>query len=372
MTRRSEVLIVVTLGALFAASCASAPAPEKTARPVRVWRAEPAATAETLRYSASLQPREQVAVAFKVSGYVQDILQVSGADGQPRAVQQGDVVKRGTVLARLRDDDSRERVNQARAQQAEAAASLDKARRDHERAERLYATQSLTRPDYDAANAAFEMAQARAAGARAQLETAEISWRDASLAAPMDAVVLSRSVEAGTLAAPGTVAFVIADVRRVKAVFGVPDRMVPALAPGQSLAVKAEAADTVGRISAIAPSADPQSRVFMVEVTIDNPTGALKPGMVASVIVDDGAPAAADAKQPGVPLSAVVKSGDGKYAVFVVEGAGETSTARLRPVSLGEIAGGRIRVASGLAALEPVIVSGATLLVDGEPVRIIP
>jgi multidrug efflux system membrane fusion protein len=263
-------------------------------------------------------------------------------------------------------------VNQARAQRAEAEASRDKARRDHERAERLYAAQSLTRPDYDGANAAFAVAEARAAAATAQLESAEIALRDSALAAPMDAVVLSRQIEAGTLAAPGTVAFVLADIKRVKAVFGVPDRMVPALKAGETLPVKTDGRDFIGQVTAIAPSADSQSRVFNVEVTIDNPARVLKPGMIATVVVKDDAPDAKVAQNPAVPLAAVVKSEEGAYAVFVVEGEGEASKARLRKVSLGDISGGQIRVSSGLKAQEPVIVSGATLLVDGEPVRVIP
>src|SRR5260370_26521875 len=146
----------------------------------------------------------------------------------------------------------------------------------------------MTRPDYDAARAAFASAEAKVAGARAQLEAAELSFRDATLVAPTDAVVLSRSIEVGTLANAGTVAFVLADLTRVKAVFAVPDSLVQRAKTGASLSVTSDAFGNVefpGRISALAPSADPQSRVFSVDVTIPNPRRQLTPGMVANADV---------------------------------------------------------------------------------------
>ncbi|HEX9187230.1 MAG TPA: efflux RND transporter periplasmic adaptor subunit [Vicinamibacteria bacterium] len=208
------------------AACARGPAREKAARPVRVETVGPAGAEGGLRYSATIQPYEQVAVAFNVSGYVREVLQRPGVDGRPRGLQSGDVVTKGTVLARLTETDFLERANQARAQGAEAEAGLARARADAERAEALYQSHSLTRPDYDSARASRDAASARAEAARAQLAAAEIAVRDCALVAPLDGVVLSRGVEVGALAGPGTVGFVVADLTRVKAVFGVPDTQV--------------------------------------------------------------------------------------------------------------------------------------------------
>lgn len=361
-------LAFAMLAALLGAGCKAVPVPSKPPRPVKVETVELNAAAGGLRYSATIQPQTQVTLAFKISGYIEQLLQRRGLDGTWRDIQQGDVVRRGVVLARLRENDHRERVNQAQAQGAEAAASLEKARQDAARAERLYAAQSLTRPEYDAARTNLEMARARFAAAAAQTEAAEIVLRDSSLVAPLDAVVLSRQVESGTLASPGIPAFVLADVSRVKAVFGVPDRVVAALAPGAALTVRTDTAAFTGRVSTVSPSADGASRVFNIEVTIANREGALKPGMVVTVLVDEQAPASV----PSVPLSAVVKSSTGGYAAFVVEGDGEKTAARLQQVTLGDISGNRILVRGGLAAGQSLIVSGASLVTDGEPVRIIP
>ena len=83
----------------------------------------PAAAGRGARYSAELQPFKQVDVAFKVGGYIQEILQVRGTDGQQRHVQEGDRVVKGTVLARVREIDYVVKRDEARAQLAEAQAA---------------------------------------------------------------------------------------------------------------------------------------------------------------------------------------------------------------------------------------------------------
>lgn len=376
MTKRSQYLSLALSLAAVAPGCARTHADRTPARPVRVENVRSEAATAGLRYSASIQPREQVALAFKVGGYVQEMRQVQGLDGRARHLQQGDTVTRGTVLARIHSADYQERVNQARASLAEAEASLIKARSDAARAESLYAAKALTRPEYDSATASLAASTARVEGGRAALESAQISLRDASLVAPARGVVLSRSVEVGTLAGVGTTGFTIADLTSVKAVFGVPDMVVARVPVGATLPVTSEAFgpnEFPGRVTAVSPSADPQSRVFNIEVTIPNPRGQLKAGMIASVEVP---PASAPDIAPGSPtvaVSAVVKSKNpGAFAVFVAEGKDETAVARLRDVRLGRVSGNRVAIDSGLEVGARVVVSGASLLTDGDPVRVIP
>jgi len=344
-------------------------------RPVRIEVVRASSASSGLRYSASIQAYEQVPLAFRVSGYLKEIAQRPGSDKKPRNLQQGDLVEKGAVLARIQDSDYLERVRGAEAQLGEAQAGLEKATQDNNRAEALYQAKSLTRPDYDAAHAAFSAAQARIEGARAQLGAAKISLGDCSLTAPTSGVVLSRSVEVGTLVGPGSVGFVLADLTRVKAVFGAPADVVERLAIGAPLSVTSEAFPIAfrGHVTALAPSADPQSRVFGVEVTVDNPGLGLRAGMVASVEVPP-APDEREPRRPSVSLGAVVKSlhPGGRYAVFVVLGDDQGGKAVARDVGLGEIEGNRVAVTSGLQPGERVVVTGASLLADGEAVRIIP
>jgi RND family efflux transporter MFP subunit len=374
ITRRQGLVLVAGLAAATA-TCARGPA-EKPSRPVRVEKVTTEVSQTGLRYSAAIQPYEQVQLSFKVGGYVREVKQVRDAGGRLRNLQQGDPVARGTVLARVDPADYQEKVNQAKAQLAEAEASLARVRADAARAESLYRDQALTRPDYDAATSGLAAATARVEAARAQLEAAQISLKDASLVAPSDGVVLSRNIEVGSLAGTGTVGFVQADLTRVKAVFGVPDLLIQRVKIGTALHVTTDAygsAEFPGQVTAVSPAADTQSRVFSVEVTIPNPDGRLKAGMIGTVEVAALHLPDIPPGSPTVSVSAIVKSSRaGAYAVFVADGPDDAATARARDVTLGPISGNRVAVASGLEVGDRVVVSGASLLVDGDRVRVIP
>jgi RND family efflux transporter MFP subunit len=349
---------------------AAAPTPPA----VRVQTVESGNGLRSARYSATINPNSRVDVAFKVGGYVTRIAQVTGLDRRPRLVQEGDRVAKGTELAALRKDDYAQKLDEANAALAESIASYQQAKVDGERAARLFASQSISAAEADAAKAKADTAKARVDGARVRLEQARTALGDTSVRAPMSGIVLERRVEIGTLASAGMVAVSIADIDTVKATFGVPDTVVRTLKIGTPQTVLLEAfrgQSFTGRISRIAGTADSKSRIFEVEVEIPNPRGELKPGMVASLELSHDPDA-----QPQVllPLSAIVRApaGAGEYAVFVVEGEPGRTTARVRPVKLGDLQGNRIAVREGLQRDDRVVVMGAPLLADAVSVQIIP
>ncbi len=354
--------IMACRAGLLALAACHRESPQAAPLPVTVVEVAGSLGGGGLRYTASIRPDVQVDVAFKVGGYVEDLLQMRGADGRMRNVQDGDVVRRGTTLARIRDREYRDAV-------AQAQATLTQAKADFDRVTQLFENRSASKADYDAAYARYQANQA-------QHDQAAQALSDCSLRAPLDGFVLRRSVEVGTLVPAGTPAFSVGDLRSVKVVFGVPDVLVGSMKPGapQSVAVEAvPGAAFRGRITRVAPSADPTSRVFEVEVTIPNADGRLKSGMIASLEVA-GSAAAAGSAAPLVPLNAVVRPpGEATgYAVFVVEGGSDRPIARLRRVQLGDVSSNMIRVTGGLQGGERVIVRGATLAVDSQDVRIIP
>ncbi len=347
---------------------------ERAPIPVTVSMTEPHKAEEGLRYSANVEPYMIVNVAFKVPGYVDEILQVRGADGRMRNVQDGDTVTKDTVLARLRQTEFQDRVDQAKAHLAEAVAERDKAKQDFDRASALFQTQSLTKPDFDTAFARNDAAQARQDDARAALRQAELDQHDSQVRAPADGILLKRSIEVGSLVSPGTLAFVLADTSSVKVVFGVPDVMVAHTKLGMPLSITTEAFpdhSIVGRVTRIGAAADAQTRLFEIELTVSNPHNRLKAGMIASLSV----PAQTTEDMPlVVPLTAVIRPKDDPsgYAVYVVEQTSAASFARLRRVQVGEVYGNLIAVTEGVQRGERVVSSGTMLLNDGDRIRLVP
>ena len=425
MNTRQTLTMITALALIALTIGCKTKAQEKTVKPVKVKTVETHSGTSSVRYSASIRPSAQVEVSFKVGGYVETIKSAEG-----RHIQAGDIVMKGAVLAQLRMSDYAAKVNEAKSQTGEARSTLDtnnaqlkeaisavetsraqlkdseaaltRARLDFERAEALFATQSITKPDYDAAKERFEVNKAKFEAAKAQLAVAEakvntarfqigvaesrvktteatvytasIPLGDAQLRAPLSAVVIERKVEIGQLVSTGTPAFVLADLSSVKAAFGVPDLTLQNFKPGDTLTMTTDAVpgtEFTGHISRISPAADQSSRVFDVEVTIPNPQGLLKPGMIASMVVNESG---VSTQVPVVPLTSITRSktDPNAYAVLVIEETAGKHIARLRNVTLGESYGNSVVVNSGVKAGEIVVTTGITQVADGEEVRVMP
>ena len=291
-----------------------------------------------LRYSAGIVPNSQVDLAFKSGGYVENILQVRGADGRMRNIQEGDWVARGTVLARVRESDYVANVNVAKAQLAQAQAALEQARLDFERTDALFCTDSVTTPQYDAAKARLDSTTAGVNSAASGLTQAETALNDCALRAPLDAWVIKRSVEVGSLVGPAVLGFSLAETRLVKAVFGVPDLVVGSLKLGEPQAITTAAATGQfnGRITAIAPAADPRTRTFSIEVTVPNSGNVLRPGMVATLVLSGSHEAES---HPGAPDECGGASGRQPERVWRLHG-GAARRSILRPRSYRGARGG--------------------------------
>ncbi|HSQ20149.1 MAG TPA: hypothetical protein VLR92_07230, partial [Blastocatellia bacterium] len=105
---RLPQISVAFLAALYAFSqsgCTRAESEPGALVPVRVAQVQTISTGSETRYSANIVFNAQVDLAFKSGGYVQSIRQVRGADGRMRAVDTGDWVTQGTVLAVVRQQD---------------------------------------------------------------------------------------------------------------------------------------------------------------------------------------------------------------------------------------------------------------------------
>src|SRR5882724_1477895 len=306
--------VVVTLFLLALLVACHSKQVEKPAMPVKVAEVELYTANSGARYSATIIPRTQVELAFKVDGYVDALQKVRGVDGQMRDLQEGDRIVAGAVLARVRQSEYQAKFKEAesqaseaksaidtskaqyqealsgtessKAQLAEAEAAYEKANLDFGRAQSLFASQSLTKANYDSAKAQLEeatakvaaarsqvgMVRARANSAKSQIEVIEarsrgaqavvqqkmIPLQDTMLKAPLNGFVLQKSIERGTLVSPGKTGFVVADTSSVKAAFGVADIAVPEMKLGSKLSVETETLPGIefeGQITSVFPAA---------------------------------------------------------------------------------------------------------------------
>jgi RND family efflux transporter MFP subunit len=352
--------------------CRSAVTEAHTLTSVRTAEVQTISTETPMRYSATILPDAQVDLAFKSGGYVQSIRQVRGADGRMRALDQGDWIGRGTVLAVVRQKDFDDQRTQAKAQLDKAQADFEQASLNFERTSNLYSAQSATRPEFDAAKAQQKSSLAALNNAKAIVSEAQTALDDTSLRAPFDGWVVKRNVDAGALVGPTVAGFTLADMRTVRVIFGVPENMLTRIKVGERESITSDSipAPFEGYITGISPEADPKSRVYSVEVRVPNTGNRLKAGMIASLALGaDSLPA----NTLAVPLSAVIRDPQRPegFAVLIANDNGEEAAVEARAVELGNEYGNMIQVTGGLKAGDRVVTAGATLVKNGERVRIV-
>jgi multidrug efflux system membrane fusion protein len=367
-----KAYVWLSLAALCCCGCSKEQPYQKPITPVRVQAVETETPADGPKYSGSIEPVSMVNVAFRLGGYVSEIMTVPDGGGT-RLLQESDVVHKGAALVHLRVDDYKVKVAEAESQMHQAQAGVEKAKLDYARADSLFKQQSLTKSDMDGAKAQLDNAQAMLEGSQAQVAEANLALKDSVLTSPTNGVVIKRLVEVGTLVGPGTPAFVLADLSSLKAVFGAPDVLLSQLRIGMPLTLSTDAlpGNFTGRITSIASASDPRSRVFDVEVTFPNPGLRLKPGMIVTIKLANTHPAAGI---PVVPMGSIVrsKSNPDGYAVYVVDSENGKSVCHSQDITLGGALNSSVIVTAGLHPGQMVITSGATLVSDGETVQIVP
>jgi RND family efflux transporter MFP subunit len=377
--RRARIYVqVLALTAFGLVACKKAEGYVKPPTPVRVSTIREAPRADQeLRFSGTVAAEAEIALSFKVGGYVTSILTVRDSDGRTRLVQAGDKVHRGTALARVRQEDYRQSEAEARGALESARAVADQALLDHGRAERLLGSSTIPQAEYDAVRARADEALGAVDAAAARLANSRIALKDSSLRAPVDALVLARSIEIGNLVSPSAVTFRLADVSRTKVIFAVPDAVASQLRIGTPVTVTADALDqkVSAEISKVQPQASADTRTFDVEATAAAQSAPLPLGMVVSVAV----PRASGESGPVItaPLSALivaprVEPQAADLRAFVVDEERGVPVARQRRVAASRLVGNEVAIRSGVRPGERVVVQGASLLTDGQVVQLVP
>jgi len=264
-------------------------------------------------------------------------------------VDEGDVVRKGQVLAVIKGD-------QLNIQLQNAQAAYQNALTDSQRYENAFKTGGVTKQQLD-------QAKLNLVNAKAALDQAKITLGDASIKSSINGIVNKRSVEPGTVVSPGTVLFELVDVSKLKLKVTVNEQQVATLRKGSEVPVKASVfpnTEFKGKINFIAPKAD-ASLNFPVEIEIaNNPGNQLKAGMYGTAIFGAGKSQQAVTT---IPRTAFV-GGVGNNQVFVVN----DSVAKLIKITSGRIFGEEVEVLDGLKEGDVVVTSGQINLQDGTKV----
>ncbi len=357
----------------------------------------------TIEYIGTTQPVREVGLRSQAEGQLLNL-----------AVNLGDRVTQGQLLAQLDDGLLKAAVSKAQADlaiqeseviqaQAEVNAAitdvesakvqLEQAKVDVERLQELYEEGAIAQREVELARTQYRTTKQTLIGAQSQVNVRKSAVEAAKgrviaqnalidqeqkrlsytrLMSPITGYVLQRVIEPGNLVQPGDEILRLGDFSQVKIIVPVSELELSNLRVGQSVRVRLDAFprdSLVGRISNISPAADPIARQVPIEVILPNPSQKIGSGLLARVNFYQGESQPVVIPETALKVSQELSRG-GRGTIFVVTGDQQTAIVRKRMVKLGEIKDGKVEVLSGMQPGERFVSRSSSPLQDNQSVRL--
>lgn len=226
----------------------------------------------------TIKPTVQSNLAAQITAKIEKVL-----------VTPGEKVKAGQTLILLDNRNAKAVVQQAEQSVAAADAMFKERNLNFQRMQKLIKVGYVTAAQFDQSQAAYLQSKANLLQAHKALQAANIALSYCTITAPSDGVILNKTVNPGDQAAPGLTLLQFQAKNALRLVANVPESLVNQVHIGQRLPVSVDAADEqlIGRVSEIVPNIDPQTRSFVVKVTIPASLSIL-PGMFGRLWIDTG------------------------------------------------------------------------------------
>lgn len=355
MNISGRLLAVITVFTLVGIGCSSSEeADTSQQQPISVvtQTAGYAQGTATHRFSGSVTSDRTITMSTKVMGRITEL-----------DVKEGDFVKKGDVLVRIKDDNLQAQKSQVESGLLEARAALQNTETNYTRIKNLYEQESATKKELDDISTQFEMAKAKVKTLESKLREVEDMLDYTKLTAPFDGYVVSKSLTEGDMAGPGQPIISFEQEKEMNVKITVPESEIGLFSLDDTVGVDVEAAGYRGEgiVSNINQSGNRGSRQFAVEVTL--PEQAVEQGVKSGMFAEVGLATEKD-RAIVVPQKAIVERGQltGLYTL------NDNSEVVLRWVRLGDSFGENVEILSGLKAGEAYVSKVDRPLSEGQKV----
>ncbi|MET0606314.1 MAG: efflux RND transporter periplasmic adaptor subunit [Beijerinckiaceae bacterium] len=357
MTNRIR-LAAAAVSLLALAACNEAVTKTETrpqGRPVLVEKVSYAPVTPERTFVASIRPRHESDLAFRVGGKVAQ-----------RQVDVGQRVNVGDVIATLDDADLRLQREQAEAEMKAARAAIAQAQAEMRRVTDLRARGWSTESIADRQRAALEEAQGRVSRAERSLSLAENTLDYSTLRATHAGIVTATTIEAGQVVAAGQAAVRVARMAEREALIAVPEALIDRVRDGDARVSLWSAPDKIYRASLreLSPAADSATRTYAARFSIPGAGDEVQWGMTATVTIADKA----GERAARLPLSAIANEGAGP-SLYVVDRSSGALTRK--PVSVLRFNEREALVTGGVNEGEFVVAVGVQKLDPAQKVRVV-
>jgi RND family efflux transporter MFP subunit len=322
--------------------------------PVRVATVANQEVQRSVTLVGTVEPWKRSVVASEIAGLVVQFL-----------VEEGMAVKRGQVLAALRTDTLKIRLNSAFASHREAQTRYEQAGKDLVRAKALFDKELVTQKEYDDAIAEEAAWRQRLTQLKTVINQVRDELAKSRIVAPFDGWITKEFTEVGQWVEGGGSVVELVDLSRLQVEVPLPERYVRDVRVNDPVNVVFDGLpgfETKGRVFSLIAQADLSARTFPIKVEIPNRESSIKSGMVSRVTLSVGSPYQALV----VPKDALVLRG-GQQFVFLVQ-EGKVNQVPVTPIlHLKEV----VEVAGDLKPGMTVVVEGNERLLPGQPIRIL-
>lgn len=310
-------------------------------------RAEKRDIDSTVEVSGDVTPAFQLDVKPEVGGKLKVL-----------HVEPGDIVKEGDMLVEIDDRDLRTEKESALTEIEGAKLSMEKTKKNYDRANELYESKLISREVFDNLNSELAISENGLVKAQRKLQLVEDKLSKTKVLAPMDGTVLTVPVIEGQVVIgaasvnSGTTLMTIADLSKLLVETHINQVDVARVKPNQMVKLRAESlkeAEMNARIKFVAPGATAKNSVkgFQTQAIIENPDPRLRPGMTVTMVIP--LDSANDALT--IPISAVFR-GEGKKKVIYVRHGENTEQ---REVKIGVTNTDFAQVLSGVREGEEIL-----------------
>ncbi|MDC7784139.1 efflux RND transporter periplasmic adaptor subunit [Rhodoplanes sp. TEM] len=307
---------------------------------------------ETRTFAATIKPRIESDLGFRVTGKV-----------AKRLVQNGDRVSKGQPLLVLDTNDLELQLQQAEAEVRAAKTNLVQAEADEARATELQKKGWTAAATLEKSRATAEEARGRLTRAQRSLDLARNSLDYATLEADADGVITATPVEPGQVVPSGQAAVRLARLAEVEALVALPETFVERARQATGSLTLWSVPDRAYpvKLRELSPAADAATRTYAARYTIPAADEAVRLGMSATLTLREGT----GTKAARLPLTALLNQGRGPI-VWVVDKNGKLEP---RPVSVAGYEGKTVLIAAGVKEGETVVTLGVQKLDPGLTVR---
>jgi RND family efflux transporter MFP subunit len=294
--------------------------------------------------SGKLYTSTESKLSFKIPGIIARIY-----------ADEGQSSKKGTLLAALDLIEMKAKVNQAHSAQ-------QKAQRDLERAERLYADSVVTLEQLQNATTALDIATS-------DVKVADFNLRHSAIYAPGNGKILKRFAEEGELIGSGHPVFLYGSSQDGWVLrSGVTDHQIIQIQVGDPASITFDVYPNLkfsAKVSEIEAVANPHTGTFEVELQLDPSNIQLYSGFVGKVTIIPGI----RQKYSIVPIESLLEGDEKVGYVYSADRANNTATKH--KISISKIVGNKMLVESGLENVHEVVTFGAPYLTTGSVINIV-